>query len=142
MNRPVPRRATVLYAISATCVAIGALLWVRGQTGAPPGSTGPTWQPMATPHQLGGCGHRQCPKNVLASISSWPGWCWLWRHACSPSGATEQRQPYFYNRLRIIWAVAGERVFTALMAQAAADEDLNWAVSVDSTIVCAHPKRG
>lgn len=36
VNRPVPRRATVLYAISATCVAIGALLWVRGQTGAPP----------------------------------------------------------------------------------------------------------
>ncbi|MFE9442364.1 hypothetical protein ACFYO2_25940 [Streptomyces sp. NPDC006602] len=35
MNRPVPRRATVLYAISATCAAIGTLLWVRGQT-APP----------------------------------------------------------------------------------------------------------
>jgi hypothetical protein len=29
-------------------------------------------------------------------------------------------------------------VFTALMAQADADEDLNWAVSVDSTIVRAH----
>jgi hypothetical protein len=28
-------------------------------------------------------------------------------------------------------------VFTALMAQAAADEDLNWAVSMDSTIVRA-----
>ncbi|WP_373689245.1 hypothetical protein [Streptomyces sp. Rer75] len=29
-------------------------------------------------------------------------------------------------------------MFTALMAQADADEDLNWAVSVDSTIVRAH----
>ncbi|MET8331953.1 hypothetical protein [Streptomyces sp. NPDC005181] len=39
-----------------------------------------------------------------------------------------------------MWAVDGtwERVFTALMAQADADEDLNWAVSVDSTIVRAH----
>lgn len=44
-----------------------------------------------------------------------------------------------YNRLRM-WAVDGtwERVFTALMAQADADEDLDWAVSVDSTIVRAH----
>ncbi|MFJ4152733.1 IS5 family transposase [Streptomyces galbus] len=44
-----------------------------------------------------------------------------------------------YNRLRM-WAVDGtwERVFTALVAQADADEDLNWAVSVDSTIVRAH----
>ncbi|MGW1957645.1 IS5 family transposase [Streptomyces sp. NPDC001920] len=44
-----------------------------------------------------------------------------------------------YNRLRM-WAVDGtwERVFTALMAQADADEDLNWSVSVDSTIVRAH----
>jgi transposase len=43
------------------------------------------------------------------------------------------------NRLRM-WAVDGtwERVFTALVAQADADEDLNWAVSVDSTIVRAH----
>lgn len=44
-----------------------------------------------------------------------------------------------YNRLRM-WAVDGtwERVFTELIAQADADEDLNWAVSVDSTIVRAH----
>ncbi|MFE2136820.1 IS5 family transposase [Streptomyces sp. NPDC059466] len=44
-----------------------------------------------------------------------------------------------YNRLRM-WAVDGtwERVFTTLMAQADADEDLNWAVSVDATIVRAH----
>ncbi|WP_406841902.1 IS5 family transposase (plasmid) [Streptomyces sp. AHU1] len=44
-----------------------------------------------------------------------------------------------YNRLRM-WAVDGtwERVFTALMAQADADDDLAWAVSVDSTIVRAH----
>ncbi|MEU1202721.1 transposase [Streptomyces sp. NPDC005813] len=43
------------------------------------------------------------------------------------------------NRLRM-WAVDGmwERVFTALMAQAGTDEDLNWAISVDSTIVRAH----
>ncbi|MFD9169528.1 IS5 family transposase [Streptomyces diastaticus] len=44
-----------------------------------------------------------------------------------------------YNRLRM-WAVDGtwERVFTALVAQADADEDLGWAVSVDSPIVRAH----
>ncbi|MGM0352510.1 transposase [Streptomyces griseoaurantiacus] len=44
-----------------------------------------------------------------------------------------------YNRLRM-WAVDGtwERVFTALVAQADADEDLDRAVSVDSTIVRAH----
>ncbi len=44
-----------------------------------------------------------------------------------------------YNRLRM-WAIDGtwERVFPALMAQADADEELNWAVSVDSTIVRAH----
>lgn len=43
----------------------------------------------------------------------------------------------------LMWAVDGtwEGVFTALMAQADADEDLNWAVSVDSTIVRAHPSR-
>ncbi|BDH14262.1 hypothetical protein HOK021_54460 [Streptomyces hygroscopicus] len=44
-----------------------------------------------------------------------------------------------YNRLRM-WALDGtwERVFIALMAQADADEDLAWVVSVDSTIVRAH----
>lgn len=44
-----------------------------------------------------------------------------------------------YNRLRM-WATDGtwERVFTTLIAQADADDDLNWAVSVDSTIVRAH----
>ncbi|MFF0561990.1 IS5 family transposase [Streptomyces sp. NPDC004266] len=44
-----------------------------------------------------------------------------------------------YNRLRM-WALDGtwERVFTALMAQADAEDDLTWAVSVDSTIVRAH----
>lgn len=31
-----------------------------------------------------------------------------------------------------------ERVFTALIAQADAEEDLGWAVSVDSTVVRAH----
>ncbi|WP_399463609.1 IS5 family transposase [Streptomyces sp. sk2.1] len=44
-----------------------------------------------------------------------------------------------YNRLRM-WAVDGtwERVFTALVAQADANEDVSWAVSVDSTVVRAH----
>ncbi|MGW3366608.1 IS5 family transposase [Streptosporangium canum] len=44
-----------------------------------------------------------------------------------------------YNRLRM-WAVDGtwEWVFITLVAQADADEDLTWAVSVDSTIVRAH----
>ncbi|MFD3585438.1 IS5 family transposase [Streptomyces sp. NPDC058683] len=44
-----------------------------------------------------------------------------------------------YNRLRM-WAIDGtwERVFTTLMAQADAEDDLSWAVSVDSTIVRAH----
>lgn len=44
-----------------------------------------------------------------------------------------------YNRLRM-WSVNGtwDRVFTALVAQADADDDLNWVVSVDSTIVRAH----
>ncbi len=48
-----------------------------------------------------------------------------------------------YNRLRM-WAVDGtwERLFTALVAQADADDDLNWAVSVDSTIVRAHHAAG
>jgi transposase len=44
-----------------------------------------------------------------------------------------------YNRLRM-WSVDGtwERVFTALVGQADADNDLNRAVSVDSTVVRAH----
>ncbi len=44
-----------------------------------------------------------------------------------------------YNRLRM-WALDGtwERVFATLMAQVDADEDLNWAVSVGSTIVRVH----
>lgn len=43
-----------------------------------------------------------------------------------------------HNRLRM-WAVdgAGEGVFTALMAQADANEDLNWAVSVECPRSCA-----
>lgn len=36
MAGPVPRHATALYAISATCAAIGALLWVRSQTSTLP----------------------------------------------------------------------------------------------------------
>lgn len=44
-----------------------------------------------------------------------------------------------YSRLRT-WAIDGtwERVFTALLAQADAEEDLDWVVAVDSTIVRAH----
>ncbi|MET8576542.1 IS5 family transposase [Streptomyces sp. NPDC005012] len=44
-----------------------------------------------------------------------------------------------YNRLRM-WAADGtwERVFTALMAQADEEGDLDWVVSVNSTIVRAH----
>ncbi|MFE7161603.1 IS5 family transposase [Streptomyces sp. NPDC057636] len=43
-----------------------------------------------------------------------------------------------YNRLWM-WAIDGtwERVLTTLMAQADADDDLAWAVSVDSTLVRA-----
>jgi transposase len=39
-----------------------------------------------------------------------------------------------------MWALDGtwERVFTALVARADADEDLRWAVAVDSTIVRDH----
>ncbi|WP_443049971.1 IS5 family transposase [Streptomyces sp. F8] len=54
-----------------------------------------------------------------------------------------------YTRLRN-WAIDGtwERVFTALLAQVDAEGDLEWVVSVDSTIVRAHqnaagaPKKG
>ncbi|MFD0153699.1 transposase [Streptomyces sp. NPDC055721] len=44
-----------------------------------------------------------------------------------------------YNRLRM-WSADGtrERVLTALVAQADADDALNWVVLVDSTIVRAH----
>ncbi|GGS41083.1 hypothetical protein GCM10010270_08620 [Streptomyces violaceus] len=56
----------------------------------------------------------------------------------APAGEVGNRRGV-YNRLRM-WAVNGtwEGVFTALVAQADADEDLAWAVSVDSTIVRAH----
>ncbi|MFI1607616.1 IS5 family transposase [Streptomyces griseofuscus] len=44
-----------------------------------------------------------------------------------------------YTRLRN-WAIDGtwERVFSALLARADADGDLDWVVSVDSTVVRAH----
>lgn len=44
-----------------------------------------------------------------------------------------------HDRLRM-WAADGTwgRVFTALLAQADADEDPDWVVAVDSTIVRAH----
>ncbi|MFE3639245.1 hypothetical protein [Streptomyces sp. NPDC059168] len=40
MNRPAQRHASVLYAVSGTCAALGALLWVRGRTGALPRAYG------------------------------------------------------------------------------------------------------
>lgn len=44
-----------------------------------------------------------------------------------------------HNRLRM-WAIDGawERAFSALLAQADAEGDLDWAVAVDSTTVRAH----
>ncbi|MFD0396069.1 hypothetical protein ACFQ3Z_44080 [Streptomyces nogalater] len=46
------------------------------------------------------------------------------------------------NRLRVRVADGTwEPVFTALMAQADADEEWNWAVSVDFTVVRAHSTR-
>ncbi|KPI22842.1 putative transposase IS4/IS5 family [Actinobacteria bacterium OV320] len=44
-----------------------------------------------------------------------------------------------YTRLRN-WAIDGtwEKVFSALLARADADGDLDWVVSVDSTVVRAH----
>ncbi|MFJ6790018.1 IS5 family transposase [Streptomyces angustmyceticus] len=44
-----------------------------------------------------------------------------------------------YSRLRM-WAIDGtwQRVFAALLAQAGTEEDLDWVVAVDSTIVRAH----
>ncbi len=44
-----------------------------------------------------------------------------------------------HNRLRK-WAADGtwEKVFTALLTQAGAEDDLDWIVSVDSTIIRAH----
>ncbi|MFE6102150.1 IS5 family transposase [Streptomyces laurentii] len=46
-----------------------------------------------------------------------------------------------HNRLRK-WAADGtwEKVFTALLAQADAEGDLGWLVSIDSTIVRAHQR--
>ncbi|MEU2333976.1 hypothetical protein ABZ770_13815 [Streptomyces sp. NPDC006654] len=65
MNRPTPRHATALYAVAATCGALGALLWVRGQT-APPriyasylaadsysGSAWRVWSPAVPEARLG-----------------------------------------------------------------------------------------
>jgi transposase len=44
-----------------------------------------------------------------------------------------------HNRLRM-WAIDGtwEKVFTALLAQADAEGELEWVIAVDSTIVRAH----
>lgn len=54
VHRPAAHHARTLYAISATCAVIGALLWVRDRTSEPPrvysnflaadGYTGTTWR--------------------------------------------------------------------------------------------------
>ncbi len=63
------------------------------------------------------------------------------RHALGAPAGEVRQLAGVYNRLRM-WALDGtwERVFTALVAQADADEDLSWAVSVDSTLVRAHTR--
>ncbi|MFF3255731.1 hypothetical protein [Actinacidiphila glaucinigra] len=66
MKRPAPRSTSALYATSATCAAIGALLWVRGRTSAPPRmyrdflaadfttrSAWRVWSPAVTEDRLG-----------------------------------------------------------------------------------------
>jgi transposase len=55
----------------------------------------------------------------------------------SPAGEVRQLSRGC-NRLRMCAVDTWERVFTAPMAQADVDGDLDWAVSVDSTIVRAH----
>ncbi|WP_412074640.1 IS5 family transposase [Streptomyces xanthophaeus] len=57
-----------------------------------------------------------------------------WIHLPEKYGSWRRLQPAADVAVDGTW----ERVFTALVAQADADDDLNWAVSVDSTIVRAH----
>jgi transposase len=65
------------------------------------------------------------------------------RIAVGPPAREVRQLEGSYNRLRM-WAVDGtwERVFTALMAQADADEDLNWAVSGGLHDLACAPARG
>ncbi|MFI8917386.1 IS5 family transposase [Streptomyces sp. NPDC053513] len=75
--------------------------------------------------------HRQVIDAIAFTYRTGTPWMDLLEHFGSWKGA--------HNRLRK-WAADGtrEKVFTALLAQADAEGDLDWIVSVDSTIVRAH----
>ncbi|TXS54778.1 IS5 family transposase [Streptomyces sp. sk2.1] len=76
-------------------------------------------------------GHRQVIDAIAWKFQTGSQWIHLPREYGSWKGV--------YTRLRN-WAIDGtwERAFTALLAQADAEGDLDWVVSVDSTIVRAH----
>ncbi|WP_406364608.1 IS5 family transposase [Streptomyces sp. NBC_00645] len=75
--------------------------------------------------------HRQVIDAIAFKYRTGTPWMDLPEHFGSWKGA--------HNRLRM-WAAHGtwEKVFTALLAQADAEGDLDWVVAVDSTIVRAH----
>ncbi|WP_428837660.1 IS5 family transposase [Streptomyces olivaceiscleroticus] len=75
--------------------------------------------------------HRQVIDAIAFKYRTGTPWMDLPEHFGSWKGA--------HNRLRM-WAADGtwQRIFTALLAQADAEGDLDWVVAVDSTIVRAH----
>lgn len=75
--------------------------------------------------------HRQVIEAIAFKYRTGTPWMGLPEHFGSWKGA--------HNRLRK-WAADGtwEKVFTALLAQADTEGDLDWIVAVDSTIVRAH----
>ncbi len=75
--------------------------------------------------------HRQVIDAIAFKYRTGTPWMDLPEHFGSWKGA--------HNRLRM-WAADGTwaKVFTALLAQADAEGDLEWVVAVDSTIVRAH----
>ncbi|NEC31892.1 transposase [Streptomyces rubrogriseus] len=75
--------------------------------------------------------HRQVIDAIAFKYRTGTPWMDLPEHFGSWKGA--------HNRLRR-WAADGtwEKMFTALLAQADAEGDLDWVVAVDSTIVRAH----
>jgi transposase len=75
--------------------------------------------------------HRQVIDAIAFKYRTGTPWTDLPEHFGSWKGA--------HNRLRK-WSADGtwEKVFTALLAQADTEGDLDWVVSVDSTIVRAH----
>ncbi|MET8131673.1 IS5 family transposase [Streptomyces sp. NPDC005251] len=79
--------------------------------------------------------HRQVIDAIAFQYRTGTPWMDLPEHFGSWKGA--------HNRLRM-WAADGTRakVFTALLAQADAEGDLDWVVAVDSTIVRAHQLAG